>query len=107
MTGCVVATYAKTYNQFQYLYTDYGCLDTETNRTLTPEITMKLNSEGTYDVKITFSDEEEYAYVYIVGAESTTVTSGQEISETVSAGTKITAKVLRGDDVVRQITEIS
>lgn len=108
MTGCVVATYSKTYNQFQYLYTDYGCLN---NDLFTPKINISNAGNGKYAVTITYPENlAAYRYVYRLSTNDTNVDVSDKTSVsgiTVSSGTKITAEIQKGDYLVRQITEIA
>lgn len=103
MTGCVVASYAKTYKQFQYTYTDYNCEDS----TLTPKITFTLIGTGGYTAKIEFPTNPSYSYMYSIGGVHEAVAPGSIITKTVTSGTKITAKAMSGEEIVRQITEVA
>lgn len=106
MTGCVVASYAKTYNQFQYVYTDYNCNDANV-------FTPKINITDDYKVTINYPDSSHTltgtGYVYKLSSDNKTVTvSGNLVSGiSVTKGTKITAQIKKGDYIIRQITEIA
>lgn len=110
MTGCVVVAYAKTYNQFQYLYTDYRCLDTTT---FTPKINISTTKDasGKYSVTITYpaSSIAGTKNVYRLNTDNldVTVTGTTVTGLKVASGTKITAEIQKGDYLVRQITEIA
>jgi len=107
MTGCVIAAYAHSYKQFQYVYTDYNCLNTDENKSLTPKITFTSLTGGNYTAQIKFPSNASFTYIYTINNVDKSVMAGSAVTETVTSGTKITAKVLRGEDVVRQITEIA
>lgn len=109
MTGCVVAAYAKTYNQFQYVYTDYNCND---ENVFTPKINISENA-GNYSVTITYPSSavtlSGTGYTYKLSTNNNTVAvSGNSVSGiNVPKGTKITAQIKKGEYVIREITEIA
>lgn len=109
MTGCVVAAYSNTYNQFQYLYTDYGCMN---EKVFTPKITITKNDNGKYNVAIKYPNVMDmmdgFRYVYRLGKEDDIEVQGSEVTGlSVTSGTKITAEIQRGEYLIRQITEIA
>lgn len=111
MTGCVVAAYSKTYNQFQYVYTDYGCMN---EKVFTPKISITKGDNNKYNVVIKYPNMSEIAldgirYVYRIGKDGDEIeVQGTEVTGvSVASGTKITAEIQRGDYLVRQITEIA
>lgn len=111
MTGCVVAAYSNSYHQFQYVYTDYGCMN---EKIFTPKITITKGDNGKYNVTIKYPNRNDIAldgisYVYRLGKSKEDIEiEGSEVTGlSVTSGTKITAEIKRGDYLVRQITEIA
>ena len=109
MTGCVVAAYSNTYSQFQYLYTDYGCMN---DKLFTPRITITKGDNNKYNVTIKYPPIDQKMdgsrYVYRLGKDEDIEVSGTEVTGlSVTSGTKITAEIQRGEYLIRQITEIA
>ena len=112
MTGCVVVSYSNTYNQYSYLYTDYGCLN---EKLFTPKVTVSKTKDasGKYPVTITYPATADtiagskYVYILSTNNQKVTVTTTTVTGLSVASGTKITAQIEKGDYVIRKALEIA
>jgi prepilin-type N-terminal cleavage/methylation domain-containing protein len=108
MTGCIVVSYSDSYNQFNYLYTDYYC---KNSSVFTPKITISDSKDvnGMYTVTITYpSNIVGTVYNYQLGnREAVTVTGNEVKNLKVNSGTKIIAQIKKGEYLVREAVAIS